>query len=78
MAERFEHSGCPTIVINAGTIRASTPESAAQVSSAIPSLRVQTPAQAPFISTPESRNGSSSAVSVYQQQEQQKYFTPGE
>lgn len=74
MAERFEDSSSPKMAINAETTRASTPESAAQVSSAIPSLRGQTPAQSPFISTPESRNGSSSAVSVHQQQKQQKYF----
>lgn len=74
MAEKLEHSSSPTMVINAGIIRASTPESAAQFSSAIPTLRGQTLAQSPFLSTPESRNGSSSAVSVYQQQKQQKYF----
>ena len=74
MAERLEHSSSPTMVSNAGTIRASTPESAAQVSSPIPTLRGQNLAQSPVISTPELRNGSSSAVSVYQQQKQQKYF----
>lgn len=74
MAEKLEHSSSPTIVFNTETIRASTPESAAQVNSPIPTLRGQTPAQSPFISTSELRNGSSSAVSVYQQQKQQKYF----
>lgn len=74
MAERLEHSSSPTMVSNAGTIRTSTPESAAQVSSPIPTLRGQPLGQSPVISTPELRNGSSSAVSVYQQQKQQKYF----
>lgn len=74
MAERFEHSSSPSMDINTGKNVASSSESAAQVNSAIPTLRGQTPSQSPFISTPESRNGSSSAVSVYQQQKQQKYF----
>ena len=74
MTNKSEHSSSLTMAINAGTTRARPPESAAQVSSAIPTLRGQIPAHSPFTSTPESRNGSSSAVSVYQQQKQQKYF----
>lgn len=74
MAEKFDLFSSPTTAVNSGTIRASTPESAAHVNSATATLRGQNPAQSPSISTPESRNGSSSAVNVYQQQKQRKYF----